>query len=175
MIRDVVAVAGFTAFVVTGLVGALQSSRREAASGPPSGIRLAVIIGVTVSLVAGLSRRELWPFATWALIPDVARPDVRIRGLVCANPAGRTFAIDHRAWDPLTEEELLAWLAGPFQRLAPALQDTARAALLRQAEAARRRVRAGRSVAAHPSPLGPLAAASHLRHPDRWNRPDQAP
>src|SRR5258708_31503834 len=175
MIRDVVATGGFVTFAAAGLVGAWRSARSRRQDGPSRSTRIAVLVGFAMSMLAGLSRRELWPFATWALIPDIAPATAHIRALVCADAAGTSFAVDHRAWSPLTEEELLAWVGGPYERLSAAQQDSARAILLRMAEASRRRVRAGGSASARPSLLGPLAAASHLKHPDLWDHPAQAP
>ena len=95
--------------------------------------------------------------------------------LVCADSAGRSMPVDHRAWAPLTEEELLSWLGGPFKRLDQPQRDSAAAVLLRLAESARARVLAGAGADASPSMLGPLAASSHLRHPDRWTGPKDVP
>lgn len=160
--------------MLAGAVAAARASNPALVS-PNRPIRVVIAIGVAMSLLAGLSQRELWPFATWALIPGTMPAQVQVRGLVCSNAAGESFAVDHRAWGPLTEEELLSWLAGPYQRLSLPQQDAARAELLAKAEAARVRAAAGRSPAPHPSPLGPLAASSHLMHPALWRRPDRVP
>jgi hypothetical protein len=175
MIRDLVAAAGFGAFVAAGLASAFLSPGERVAPVPPRRARMLVAIGVGMSLLAGLSQRELWPFATWKLMAGTASADVSTRALVCADSAGSLFGVDHRAWGPLTEEELLAWINGPYTRLTTGQQDAARAELLRKAEAARGRVRAGGSSSPAPSPLGSLAASSHLLHPRRWNRPEDAP
>jgi hypothetical protein len=175
MKHDLAAILGFVAFVVVGLVIALRSPTERSAARPPLRIQVLICIGAGLGILAGVSRRDLWPFANWTLIPGMTATDVRIPALVCADSAGLNVPIDHRAWSPLTEEELLAWIGGPFHSLAATTQDSARAALLGRAEAARQRVRSGGRASLWPSLLGPLAAHSHLLHPDLWNEPADAP
>lgn len=173
--RDLLALTGFVALVLIGL-GAMRRTPSTAVPSAPSGaVRWFIIFAVGMSALAGASQRELWPFANWRLMPGVTAADVRITALVCADSSGRNVPVDHRAWAPLTEEELLSWLRGPFTRLEPSARDAAAAALLRMAESARGRAHAGLEVDEHPSILGPLAASSHLRHPDRWTGPGDTP
>lgn len=173
--RDLIALAGFVAFVLTGL-WAVRSTPAAASPSPPSrAVGWLILVAVGMSGLAGASQRELWPFANWRLMPGVSPADVRVTALVCADSSGRSMPVDHRAWAPLTEEELLAWLRGPFTRLDRPGRDAASAALLRMAESARVRVRLGLDADARPSLLGPLAASSHLRHPTRWTGPGDTP
>ena len=173
--RDLLALTGFVALVLTGLWAVRRTPSREIPAAPSGAVRWFIVIAVGMSALAGASQRELWPFANWRLMPGVTAADVRIAALVCADSAGRNRPVDHRAWAPLTEEELLSWLRGPFTRLEPSARDSATAALLRMAESARERARGGLGVAERPSILGPLAASSHLRHPSRWTGPGDTP
>ena len=173
--RDLVALTGFLALVLIGLWTALRTPSPALASPPTAAVRWLVLIAVGMTLLAGAAQRELWPFANWRLMPGLSPADVRITALVCADSSGRNMPVDHRAWAPLTEEELLSWLGGPFTRLDRPQRDSAAAALLRQAESARTRARVGLGADARPSILGPLAASSHLRHPKRWTGPGDTP
>ncbi len=175
MIREVVALGGWIALVATGAWIAFRERGGPGTGGPPVTVRRFIAVAVAMSLLAGFAQRELWPFATWALMPARSPADVRIRALVCVDSADQSFAVDHRAWAPLTEEELLSWIGGPFARLAPAEQRSAMVALAERVEAGRLRAQAGLSPAANPSPLGRLAASSHLLHPLRWTTPARTP
>ena len=174
MTHDAVAAAGFIAVVGLGLwsVAVSGATPRETAPRP---VRLLILVAAGLSLLAGFAQRELWPFATWKLMADRTTADVRVRALVCVDSAGRSFTVDHRAWSPLTEEELLSWIDGPFSRLAPARQEAAAAALIVQVERARQRAARGLDPTSRPSILGRLAAPSHLLHPVRWTTPERTP
>lgn len=175
MIGSLIALGGWIALVATGAWIALRERGGSGAGGPTVAVRRLIAVAVAMSLLAGFSQRELWPFATWALMPARSPSDVRIRALVCVDSADRPFAVDHRAWAPLSEEELLSWIGGPFARLAPSEQRSAMVALAERVEAGRLRAQGGLSPAPHPSPLGRLAASSHLLHPLRWNSPERTP
>lgn len=169
MTGDLVAVAGFVALVVLGLWVAVRTVPSPADDRPPRALHALLSVALLMTALAGATQRELWPFATWKLMAHVTAADVSTVALVCADESGRSFAIDHRAWSPLTEEELSAWIGGPFLRLDASRQDSARRFLLRRAEEARLRARGGENPAARASPLGRFAAASHLLHPARWS------
>lgn len=169
MIVDVIAATGFVTLVAAGLACGRMRAGSCAAPSPPRRVQFFVSLGLGLSLLSGLSQRDLWPFADWQMMHKMMAADVRVPALVCADSAGSTFPVDYRAWAPLTEEELQAWIEGPYTRLGLAEQDSARATLLRMAEAARLRVRRGGHAAALPSLFGRWAASSHLLHPRRWN------
>lgn len=182
--RDLFAAAGWLALVILTVVLMRHDARRgDAAPGdardsvarPALAVHLLLAIATGMTLLAGLSQREFWPFANWKLMPDQAPREARLQALRCIDSSGARLPIDHRAWRPLSEEELLSWLQGPYAQLAPARQAEARRALLEMTEAARRRTRAGNDPGASPSVLGSLAAPTHLLHPDRWRRADDAP
>jgi hypothetical protein len=173
--RDLLALTGFVALVLVGLWVARRTPSPAIPSAPSNAVRWFIVVAVGMSALAGASQRELWPFANWRLMPGVTAADVRITALVCADSAGRNMPVDHRAWAPLTEEELLSWIRGPFTRLDPSGRDSASSALLGMAESARARARLGLRADKRPSILGPLAASSHLLHPIRWTGPDDTP
>lgn len=173
--RDLVALTGFVLLVVTGAWIALRTAPPLVDPPPSRAVRCLILLAVGMSLLAGVSQRELWPFANWRLMPGVSPADVRITALVCADSAGRSMPVDHRAWAPLTEEELLSWLRGPHTQLDRPQRDSMAVVLLRKAESARMRARQGASADARPSLLGPLAASSHLRHPSLWTGPADTP
>ncbi|MBL8997126.1 MAG: hypothetical protein JNL44_07390 [Gemmatimonadetes bacterium] len=175
MIGELVALTGWIVLVATGAWIALRERGTSGTGGPSAAVRRFIAVALAMSLLAGFSQRELWPFATWALMPARSPADVRIRALVCVDSADRPFAVDHRAWAPLTEEELLSWIRGPFTRLEAAAQRTAIVSLTERVEAGRVRARGGLFPAAHASPLGRFAASSHLLHPLRWTTPERTP
>jgi hypothetical protein len=172
---DLIALLGFLAFVVAVVLAMRVPSDRRPAGTPTREVRLVILIGVSVSLLSGFSARSLWPFASWRMIPLVLAPNVAVPALVCIGAGGSVHNIDYRAWAPLTEEEMEGYFNGPFLRLPPVLQDSAREELLAMAESARERVRAGGNASPSPSVLGTWGASSHLLHPRRWSSPGDAP
>jgi hypothetical protein len=175
MRSDVIAMLGFVAFVLAILLAMRLPSDRVTPSTPTRAVRFVIVIGSSASLLAGFSERSLWPFASWRMIPLVLTSDVSVPALVCIGAGGSVHNIDYRAWAPLTEEEMEGYFNGPFLRLPPVLQDSARAELLAMAESSRERVRAGGNASASPSVLGTWGASSHLLHPRRWSSPGDAP
>ena len=173
--RDVVAAAGFCAVVGVGLWSVVRTHAEPRASRPPMPVHFVIILAAGLGLLAGFAQRELWPFATWKLMADISTADVRVRALVCADSAGNSFAVDHRAWAPLTEEELFSWSWNRLTLLDTAKQSVVAVALVAQVESARQRARLGLDPAARPSILGPIAAPSHLLHPRLWTGPHDTP
>ena len=175
MMRDVISVAGFSAVVAVGLWVIIRGRGDGRTTGPPGVIHLVLVVTLGMSLLAGASGRDLWPFSSWRLMYTVLPAEVSVNALVCVDSAGRTFPVDHRAWNPLTEEELFSWLLHDYPNLDSAQMATARSTLHAQAEAARQRARLGESPAARPSLFGRWAASSHMIHPRIWNDAGDTP
>ena len=175
MLTDAIAATGFVALVVTGVACARAPRGSGAASTPRRRVHLFLSVGLGLSLLAGATRINLWPLSAWNMMHLKLPTDVRVPALLCADSTGATYAVDYRAWAPLSEEDLDAWLNGPFAKLSAADQDAARDKLLRMAESSRLRVRSGGSAAASPSPFGRWAASSHLLHPRRWSEASDPP
>ena len=132
-----------------------------------------------VSMMAGLSQRDLWPFSSWALMVGAAPTDIgddpQNLLLLGVDAKGQEHPIDYRAWQPLGVEELHAWLRIRFVKLPPDARDRVAGYLLGLAAAGRVAVERGRSPGYFARFLGPFTAPTHQLHPAIWNRPEEAP
>lgn len=142
---------------------------------------LFVLYVLIVSGMAGFSQRDLWPFSSWRLmvgaapeaIGDAPNPQsLRIRVF---EPDGVEHAVDYRAWQPLSVEDLSTWLIRSFPDLAPDAQRRVAADLLGRANEGRERTLAGDSPGSFDRIFGPFSAPYHLLHPRRWRRPTDVP
>lgn len=163
-----------TVAVVALLVLWLERSRRGAALRWGRQLFIALVVGLT--LFAGVTQRDLWPFSAWALMTGAPTPT---RGekiphlrFAAVDGFGREYPVDYRAVEPFAVEELMAWLRAYFLTLPAASQDSAASFLLGRIELARLRVGEGRSPGTSGRWLGPLRAPFHQLHPAQW--PDAA-
>ncbi len=132
-----------------------------------------------VSLVAGVSQRDLWPISSWTLMTGVPTRQmgvdpVYLRMLV-VDDAGREYPVDYRAVEPLAIEELSAWMRTTFLELGPAARDSVGRFLLHRMNVARDRVRRGQPPGRQERWLGPLRAPYHTLHPKLWTGPASVP
>ncbi|MGH7702679.1 MAG: hypothetical protein ACREMO_06270, partial [Gemmatimonadales bacterium] len=130
-----------------------------------------LLCATLVSLTAGLSGRDLWPFSSWRMMRWTSTEVVSELRLYGVDAGGVEYLIDYRAWEPLSLEELISWLDRIFPTLAPAEQDSAATYLLAVANQARERAQAGTRLGVNDRWLGPLAAPTHLLHPRHWEPP----
>lgn len=134
-----------------------------------------LVFTLGISMAAGLSRRELWPFSAWSMIPDVRSAEVGHARVFGVGTDGREYVVDSRAWHPLQWEELIAWLDLRFTTLTAAERNEASRWLLDRANAGRVQARDGRRVGYLHRFLGPLTAPEHMLHPTVWSQPEDAP
>lgn len=168
----------YAALVLTAvLVLAAERSQRPPLLRRARHLMIAAVVGVT--LLAGLSRRDLWPFSSWSLMTGaptrtVGRdpPYLRLRAV---GEDGREYAVDYRAVEPFAVEELNAWMRKYFLQLSPAGRDSAAGYVLGRLNLARERVGAGSPPGRQGGWLGPLRAPFHLLHPARWTSPGSVP
>ena len=100
-----------------------------------------------------------------------ALPTLDILGV---DASGNEQAIDYRAWNPLSPEELNSWVKHDFYRLDSAARDRVASYLLRRCNHAREEASTvGLSYPNHW--LGPLTAPTHLLHPTFWSHLDRVP
>lgn len=175
MRTDLLAMAGFAGFVLMGLAllaveaGLLPRGRRRLAV---SGF-LVYTLGLAV--FAGLTQRDLWPFTAWTLVSGNVPQPWRTTRLVAVDAGGREFMVDPRAWEPLSVDELRAWLLQEFPGLDDRARDRVMADLLTRVNGARQRVREGRPPGTNARFLGPLTAPLFLLHPHVWQAPEDVP
>jgi len=134
-----------------------------------------LVFTLGISLTAGLTRRELWPFSAWSMIPDVRSPEVGHARVFALGAHGREFVVDSRSWHPLQWEELIAWLDLRFPTLSATERDIASRWLLDRANTGRQQARDGRRIGYLHRWLGPLTAPEHMLHPRVWSHADDVP
>ncbi len=137
-----------------------------------------LVFTLFVSFAAGLSQHDAWPFSSWrmmvGLTPPATRtiPTLRITGI---DATGGEYDIDYRTWQPLSLEELHAWLKAIFPRLNPAAKQHVAAYLLSRANRAREEALSPAGLAYSSRWLGRLSAPTHLLHPAIWSDPERVP
>jgi hypothetical protein len=173
---NVTAALAFAGFVVLGL---LARRRDEQAALDDDARRRRVsrflAYALVVSFTAGLTQRDLWPFAAWPIKSLTPLPVASAYRLLGVDAEGGEHAVDYRAWQPLGVDELIPWVMLRFPDLADDVQDAAAAHLLAVAERARTAARAGGRVGTFHRFLGPLSAPYYLLHPRLWRRPEDVP
>jgi hypothetical protein len=119
-----------------------------------------------VSLLAGLTQKDAWPFTSHTIAVGRARPDapVCLMELAGVDGSGQEWRLDPYSWMPLYESVLLYWLERNLSRLTAAERDEALAFLLERADAARGRLASGHAIGPQ-RVLGPLGAPYWLLLP----------
>jgi hypothetical protein len=160
------------ALAFLGFLGALARVRRAEARGEAArraAVNGLLIYALAVSVAAGLSQRDAWPFARWPMAAGRAAARGEGVRLLAVDAQGREWPVDFRAWQPLAFDELNPWLYRSFPRLAPEERRRVLAHLLDVSERARRRARSGGSVGYFDRYLGPFAAPYFDLHPRTWS------
>jgi hypothetical protein len=175
---NVVSAMGFGGFVALGLwvaaAAALHADERQQRLATNCFLAFAVF----VSFAAGLSQRDAWPFSSWTMMvgltPPATRtiPTLRIVGL---DATGGEHDIDYRSWQPLSLEELHAWLKVKFPRLDPAAKERVAGYLLDRANGAREQAMSPAGIAYANQWPWPWSAPTHLLHPAIWSDPERVP
>ena len=176
---NLIALLSFAGLLVAATVALIGTRAGLGVAARQRAVSLFLAYVCAVSLMAGLSQRDLWPFSSWALMVGAAPTDIGDdpQNLIVlgVDAEGREKPIDFRAWQPLGVEELEAWLRIRFQKLPPDARDRIAGYLLGLAEAGRVAVERGRSPGYFDRFLGPFTAPTHQLHPAIWNRPEDAP
>jgi hypothetical protein len=167
------AAVAFLAFVLLGLL--LAARRRGTPERRKARVSLYLAYALLVTFTAGLTQRDLWPFAKWNIKALTPPPVREWQTLVAVDAASIEHRIDYRAWQPLGIDELIPWIILRFHLLPGDAQDRVAGYLLERAEEARRAAREGRRVGGSGRFLGPLAAPSYMLHPGVWTRPEDVP
>lgn len=164
---DVARLVVFGGFVTLGLAVIRAPDRRRVD-------RLLAFV-LAVSLAAGITQVEAWPFSNWALVHHLAPRRVTSWELEAFDAEGRAWPVDARVLQPLAPEEFGAWMLAHV----PALPREGRARLgsflLARAEAGRMDLRAGRCVGANERVLGRFAAPFHFQQKRVWRSAADVP
>ncbi len=167
----------FLGFVGLTLAAALCQRKRCPWHGTITNLLILYTIGAT--LLAVVSRRDLWPFSSWALMVGAAPVEIgedpQGLRLLAVDESGGEHFVDYRSWQPISIEELGAWLRLEFPKLSPPEQDRVSAFLLEKANAGRASALAGDSPGYFDRYLGVLTAPHHLLHPAIWSDPENVP
>ena len=160
--------------VLLGKRAAIESTRQRS-------VHLLVGYVLLVTAVAGLSRRDLWPFSAWQLMVGEAParigapPNPEVLRLTAVDSAGREHLVDYRAWQPHSVEDLARWLLRDFRQLSRRDQDVVAEHLLGLANEGRARTLSGSAPGSFDRWWGRLSAPYHLLHPRRWTDVDSTP
>ncbi len=171
-----VAVVFFCGFVALALLVSASARRRP---GDERAARRSATLFIAWSLcasfAAGLAQRDAWPFASWPLVATIHPGAATHPRLVAVDEKGREHLIDARAWEPLSADELAAWLTGRFPGLRPEDQEQTARWLLDKAEAARAAARDGVRPGYTDRFFGRATSPLFLLHPRLWDDPSGVP
>jgi hypothetical protein len=173
--KHLIAGAMFFGFVLVGLLLARRASlplpehRRKAAA------NALIVYALIASFTAGLTQKNLWPFAEWPLIAPAVPTMNQEFHITALDSAGAEFEVDYRAWEPMAFREVSNWVGRILLRKSRTEQDVAAAWLVELLETARRRARAGGGVGYIGRRLGPFAAPYFVLHPRWWDDPAAVP
>jgi len=165
----------FILFVCTGLIVVWTQRATQALRYRQIAVNTFILYCLGASFGAGLTQRNAWPFAHWALISGLVPEMVLTPRLMAVDSRGTEYAIDHRAVQPLPFDELTGWLRLNFPQLDRTQQDRVGHYLLGLMEQARVRALADKGVGYIGRYLGPLAAPYFHVRPALWSRPGALP
>lgn len=173
---NIASALAFLCFLALAVIVAVQGADLAGRSA----VRLLILFVIAASTGAAITRHDFWPFSHWRMMPIVAPTTVGPSGahrlrLVGVTAAGVEYRVDPRAWEPLSDDELSAWLYDRFPGLPPQVQARVGAHLLAAANAGRAATRAGGSPGYFARVFGPLTAPSHYVHARFWTRPEDVP
>ena len=172
---NVIALLAFVGFVVLGLGLVAVRGRIDREAVHQRAVSLLVAYVLVVGLTALVSQRDLWPFAAWRLVLKTAptavtsSPGNESLRIVAIDATEREHLVDYRAWQPLSIEELTAWMAINLRSLDSADTREVGAHLLTLANEGRRRASRGEVPGVSDRIFGPLAPPTELLHPRRWS------
>jgi hypothetical protein len=155
------------------LTGLMALRLRRSGEGEARRLRSVLILYVVaVTGLAAVSQRELWPFSSWRLMaveaPNVIGEDTERVRLALRTAAGREYAVDHRAVEPLDFGELRGWFRQLAGVASPAELEPLGRFLLARANASRLQVLEGGTPGTFDRVLGPLTAPKHTVYPSVW-------
>lgn len=163
---ELAAAFAFAGFVLGALWVRMHGTRRA--------VNVFLAYSLVVSFGAGLTQRDLFPFAAWPLVAGLVPEVITQRRILLVDELGREHEADYRAWYPLSAIELSSWMDAGFLALEPTDKSEVAGYLTDLAESSRLRARQG-DVDPFGRFLGPLTAPFFLVSPDRWYGPEAVP
>lgn len=178
---SLVAIVTFVGFIAVGVWLVVATARAVTDEQKQRFTSVLLLYVVVVTGTAGATGRDLWPFSAWQLVVDLApeavgdAPDAQSLLIRAFDATGVDHAVDYRAWQPLSVEDLSTWLVTSFSDLDPSHQEVVGAHLLARAEEGRLQALSGQTPGVSDRIFGPFSAPFHLLHPRRWSDPDAVP
>ncbi|SRR5581483_240283 len=160
----------FAVFVCLAIVAQIRRDTKSAS--------LFIAFVLLVSFAAGISRRESWPFATWALVSGRGLEHVVNYDFEVSDASGRWQRLDPRVWQPASDNEVLdGWLAWHLDDLRsdPSKRAEFFRFVLDRAEKARLRVRRGEEAGVNGWLLRWMAAPYAFQRRALWTSPQNVP
>ena len=177
-LTHLVAAAAFAGFVAGSLLVTLTIRSRSMVDRQRFISRFILYV-LVVTITAGVSRRDLWPFSGWPMMtvppPEVVGPNLPFSWIYGVTENGAEYPLDPRALEPLSTSELLAWLDYRLPSLSPEQQDRIGALLLEKANSGRIAALAGGQPGYLRRFVGPFGAPRHLLLAPRWTQPQDVP
>jgi hypothetical protein len=162
----------FVGFIVLTLRVRQGDAPRRSAS-----LRLLLGYVIAVSMFAGLTGRDLWPFAAWHYVSYAVGESGDFVRLVGVDASGREEPLDSRTFEPLEFPQVMGFLENRIESMAPEERTALLDLLLQRAQEGLARARAGLPVGTFARFLGPLTApvfqAAATPWSDRANLPDE--
>lgn len=163
ILQVVVPMAIFAAFIVLAMRVSPGSS--PASSGP---CRALVAFVIAACLAAGLSGRDLWPFASWRYVRYAVADSGSFQRVLVIDESGGEHVLDPAAFEPLELAELQGYLLYHLGNLPDAQRSGLLRYMLERARTGLERRRRGEPVGTFARFLGPLAAPTFHADASPW-------
>jgi hypothetical protein len=161
--------------VFVGFIVLTVCVRRGDAPGASAPLRMLIGYVIAVSMFAGLSEKDLWPFAAWHYVSYAAGDSGDFYRLVGVDAGGREHRLDTRTFEPLEFFQVVGYLEHDIADMPRAQQTELLDFLLRFAQEGLARAHAGRPVGTFTRFLGPLSAPVFQLAGTPWADRDNLP
>jgi len=148
--------AVFSSFVLLGLAtqyppAAWRQRRRR--------VTCFILFFIIVSFEVGLSRREIWPFSTWAVVSGLSPKTITNYDFEVTTADGRIVRVDPAVWQPASDNEILdGWIAWHIDETTPSEREALGQFVLERAERVRQSIQRGSKGGVNGWLLGRFAA-----------------
>lgn len=177
-LTHLVAALAFAGFVAGSLLVTL-GTRSSSGLNRQRLISAFLLYVLSVTAIAGVSHRDLWPFSGWPMMsvppPEEVGPALPFSWLYGVTDDGTEYPMDPRALEPLSISELLAWLDYRLSSMPLEQQARVGALLLDKANEGRIAVLGGGQPGYLDRFVGPFGAPRHLLYGPRWTGRQDVP